>query len=252
MRVDVAAAGDAEQTASCLDCESASIYNEERSGIEIAEAALGVPRRVGQLPFYSGNKILSMAEYQWRLTRYVGEHLGLHVGSSVPRHFLIPSDTETFLEEEDREYLKAKGVFTLPQNDTCAALLRVYLSHVHPVYPVIEVEQLWDCYHNGRLGQYNLLLLWSIFSVAVNVKRLSRTHPSLTDQKSVVYLVSGFRTRGVQVSTAYEGRHVLSSKGTQPPRPVIHFCLYLSFSVDITSNPIACGHQLVHVQQWWR
>ncbi|KID81463.1 Transcription factor, fungi [Metarhizium guizhouense ARSEF 977] len=150
MRVDVAAADDAEQTASCLDCESASIYNEERSGIEIAEAALGVPRRVGQLPFYSG------------------EQLGLHVGSSVPRHFLIPSGTETFLEKEDREYLKAKGVLTLPQNDTCAALLRVYLSHVHPVYPVIEVEQLWDCYHNGRLGQYNLLLLWSIFSVAVN------------------------------------------------------------------------------------
>lgn len=166
---------------------------------------------------------------QPRLTRYVGEQLGLHVGSSVPRHFLIPSGTETFLEEEDREYLKAKGVFTLPQNDTCAALLRVYLSHVHPVYPVIEVEQLWDCYHNGRLGQYNLLLLWSIFSVAVNVKRLSRTHPSLTDQKSVVYLVSGFRTRGVQVSTAYEGRHVLSSKGTQPPRPVIHFASIFCF-----------------------
>lgn len=35
--------------------------------------------------------------------------------------------------------------------------------------PVIEVDILLDQYRAGKLQDYNLLLLWSIFFVAVNV-----------------------------------------------------------------------------------
>jgi hypothetical protein len=38
--------------------------------------------------------------------------------------------------------------------------------------PVIEVDDILDYQHNGRLHEYNILLLWSIFFAAVNVSSL--------------------------------------------------------------------------------
>lgn len=36
---------------------SSGLQNEERSGMEIAAAALGKPERVGQVPYYTGNQV---------------------------------------------------------------------------------------------------------------------------------------------------------------------------------------------------
>lgn len=36
---------------------SSGLQNEERSGMEIASAALGKPERVGQVPYYTGNQV---------------------------------------------------------------------------------------------------------------------------------------------------------------------------------------------------
>ena len=38
---------------------SSGLQNEERSGMEIASAALGKPERVGQVPYYTGTQFLS-------------------------------------------------------------------------------------------------------------------------------------------------------------------------------------------------
>lgn len=45
--------------------------------------------------------------------------------------------------------------------------------------PVIEVDHILEYQRNGRLHEYNILLLWSIFSAAVNVNALWR--PSAHD-----------------------------------------------------------------------
>lgn len=73
------------------------------------------------------------------------------------------------MPDEDTSYLRMKGVFTLPGNDACGSLLRAYFYHVHPIMPVIEADLILAYHHAGRLHDYNVLLLWSIFFVAANV-----------------------------------------------------------------------------------
>lgn len=92
-------------------------------------------------------------------------------GTALPRHLLIPSRAKISLPEEDRNFLLAKGVFSLPGNNACASLLRAYMSHVHPIMPIIEIDQILNHYHDGRLNEYNILLLWSVFFAGVNVRR---------------------------------------------------------------------------------
>ncbi|EHK21555.1 uncharacterized protein TRIVIDRAFT_192042 [Trichoderma virens Gv29-8] len=137
--------------------DEGDIENEERRGFEIATAALGQSRRNGQVPFYSGGQ--------------TGPTYALDICSpekSLPRHFLIPSHSCSTLSDADRSYLQAKGVLTLPSAKSCESLLRAYLHHVHPIMPVIEVDRILEYQHNGRLHEYNTLLLWSIFLAAVN------------------------------------------------------------------------------------
>ncbi|KNG81942.1 C6 transcription factor [Aspergillus nomiae NRRL 13137] len=136
--------------------EAHDIEDEERNGDEIAAAALGQPRRVGEVPFYTGDRTGPVST----LDICSPDH-------SLPRHCLIPSNNQTTLTEDDRDYLQKKGVFTLPKPDTCESLLRAYFYHVHPIMPVIEVGSILN-YHPGRLGDCNTLLLWSVFFVAVN------------------------------------------------------------------------------------
>ncbi|UKZ91375.1 uncharacterized protein TrAFT101_006356 [Trichoderma asperellum] len=133
------------------------IENEERSGFEIATAALGQSQRNGEVPFYAGGT--------------TGPTSALDICSpekSLSRHFLIPSRARSPLSDVDRSYLQAKGVLTLPKAESCDSLLRAYLHHVHPIMPVIEVDHILEYQHSGRLHEYNILLLWSIFSAAVN------------------------------------------------------------------------------------
>lgn len=84
------------------------------------------------------------------------------------RHILI-SEAPISLSDEDREYLRYKGVFTLPQKSTCNELLRAYFHHVHPIMPVIDASVLLKLHQTGKASEWNLLLLWSMFFVAANV-----------------------------------------------------------------------------------
>ncbi|PYI13899.1 hypothetical protein BO99DRAFT_426758 [Aspergillus violaceofuscus CBS 115571] len=137
--------------------ERYSIQDEERNGLEIAEAALGNPEQAGQVPFYTGDK-----------TGITSTLTLLAPEGTLPRHFLIPSRATTSLSEEDRNYLASKGVFNLPSSEACHCLLQAYFRHVHTIMPIIEADQILHFFHAGRLHEFNLLLVWSVFFVAVN------------------------------------------------------------------------------------
>ncbi|KAE8337115.1 hypothetical protein BDV24DRAFT_140595 [Aspergillus arachidicola] len=157
-----------------------NIEEAERNGIEIAAAVLGQPQRVGEVPFYTGGQ--------------TGPTYALGLCSpekSLPTHFLIPSHTQPPFSEADRHYLEAKGVLSLPGKESCEALLRAYLHHVHPIMPVIEVDNILNYQHNGRLHEYNILLLWSVFFAAVNFVPQN------------VFIQEGFKSRREMKATLY-------------------------------------------------
>jgi hypothetical protein len=73
------------------------------------------------------------------------------------------------LDPADMEYLRAKGVYSLPPPDVCDELLRAYFHHIHPILPIIEADRVLNAYVGGGLQKLNLLLMWSMFSVSANV-----------------------------------------------------------------------------------
>ncbi|KAL4984345.1 fungal-specific transcription factor domain-containing protein [Aspergillus falconensis] len=137
------------------------IQDEERNGLEIAAAALGDPERAGRVPFYTGDK-----------TGITSTLSLLSSGESLPQHLFIPSRNSKSLSEEDRNYLASKGVFDLPSSDACQCLLQAYFRHVHTIMPIIEADQILHYFQTGRLQEYNLILVWSVFFVAVNVSHV--------------------------------------------------------------------------------
>ncbi|OKL62038.1 hypothetical protein UA08_02938 [Talaromyces atroroseus] len=133
------------------------VLEEERNALELADAALGQPQRVGRVPFYTGHDL--------------GPTSALNIcvpDKSLSRHLLIPPGTSTILSDEDREYLQKKGVYKIPENEVCNSLLRAYFTHVHPIIPVIEPDVILNHHTAGRLREFNLLLLWCIFFVGAN------------------------------------------------------------------------------------
>ncbi|KAL4786961.1 fungal-specific transcription factor domain-containing protein [Aspergillus varians] len=134
--------------------EQYNIQDEERNALEIAEAALGNPERAGQVPFYTGDQT------------GITSTLSLSSGESLARHFLIPSRVPRALSEDDKNYLASKGVFNLPSVEACECLLQAYFSHAHTIVPIIEADKILRFFQAGRLREYNLLLVWSVFFVA--------------------------------------------------------------------------------------
>lgn len=167
---------------------SCGIQDEERNRIKIAASALGQPEGASQAYFYAG-------KFSYTLTRVMyiqhsiqyglmlfffsltkGDQTGLtstldlcSAGHRLPQHFLIPTHMPASLADEDRLYLGNKGVFTLPGKEACESLIRAYFRHVHPIMPIVEAGQLLYALQSGRLQDYNILLIWSVFFVAVNV-----------------------------------------------------------------------------------
>lgn len=86
----------------------------------------------------------------------------------VRRHVLLPSHPSS-LPDEDIEYLKRKGAFSVPRSETCKSLLRAYFHHIHPLMPVVDAASIMPLLADGQATKFNLLLLWSIFFSAVTV-----------------------------------------------------------------------------------
>ncbi|KAI0903083.1 fungal-specific transcription factor domain-containing protein [Ustulina deusta] len=109
-------------------------------------------------------------------TFYVGDQQGIGyildiVGDSsvVPQHYGLPYMVATHdLTPQDVAYLRSKGVFSVPSEPVCQALLKAYFYHIHPILPVVDAAEVLTSFRNGGASAVNLLLLWSMFSVAAN------------------------------------------------------------------------------------
>ncbi|RYP00603.1 hypothetical protein DL765_010903 [Monosporascus sp. GIB2] len=87
----------------------------------------------------------------------ISQHYGLPY--MVARHHLTPQDVA---------YIRSKGVFSVPSEPVCEALLTAYFYHIHPILPVVDAAAVLTSFRNGGASAVNLLLLWSMFSVAAN------------------------------------------------------------------------------------
>lgn len=72
---------------------------------------------------------------------------------------------------QDVAYVRSKGVFSVPSEPVCEALLKAYFHHIHPILPVVDAVAVLTTFRNGGASAINLLLLWSMFSVAASVSR---------------------------------------------------------------------------------
>ncbi|KAJ5168039.1 uncharacterized protein N7482_003633 [Penicillium canariense] len=128
----------------------------ERTGVEISSTVLGQDNRNGQVPFYIGEapgftSILDVCS---------------RPDQTMLKHILLSPDTSPSLSAQDREYLQHKGVFTMPQKNTCSELLRAYFHHIHPIMPIVDVKVLLKVNSGIQMSEWNLLLLWSMFFAA--------------------------------------------------------------------------------------
>lgn len=152
--------------------------DDQRIGAEISSAALGQSNQAARAPFYTGMRSAMLGvspEMALTVIIKTGEAPGFtsvldacSPSQPVARHILI-SEASISLSAQDREYLQYKGVFTLPQKSTCNELLRAYFHHVHPMMPIVDATVLLKFHETGKASEWNLLLLWSMFFVAVNV-----------------------------------------------------------------------------------
>ena len=87
----------------------------------------------------------------------------------MPRHILLSPNIPASLSTQDREFLQHKGVFTMPQKNTFTELLRAYFHHIHPIMPIVDVKVFFNSNQGTQTGEWNSLLLWSMFFAAANV-----------------------------------------------------------------------------------
>jgi hypothetical protein len=130
----------------------------------------------------------------------------------LPKHFLIPLH-RTSLSEENKEFLRRKGVYTLPGRIACESLIEAYLLNVHPILPVIEADLLLSHHQTGQLERYNILLLWSLFFVAVNVGHQVSGSPFANLTSFTVYPSSHMRARRLHIEEGNEICDVFPSQG---------------------------------------
>ncbi|KAG8161013.1 hypothetical protein KVR01_009277 [Diaporthe batatas] len=109
-------------------------------------------------------------------TFYTGDQQGIGyildiVGepSVASKHYGLPymAGTDQMMPQ-DVAYVRSKGVFSLPSDQVCEALLKAYFHHVHPILPVVDAVAVLTTFRSGGPSAINLLLLWSMFSVAAS------------------------------------------------------------------------------------
>ena len=91
-------------------------------------------------------------------------------GPSQKSRYLVPRVSTKNQRPEDLAYLQMKGCFSLPSQRVCEQLVRCYFQHVHPSLPIIKAAHFIDDFVNCRYQNTNLLVLWSMFLAATNVR----------------------------------------------------------------------------------
>ena len=78
--------------------------------------------------------------------KYTGKRTGIVgfvadlVGDGNPgsAHYLVPHTARRTLSTEELQYLRYKGVFSVPPKGACDILVRLYFLHVHPLLPILD------------------------------------------------------------------------------------------------------------------
>ena len=86
------------------------------------------------------------------------------------------------MSTEDMSYLEAKGCFSLPSEEVCEQLIQCYFHYVHPLLPLVDIEAFFQDYLGTSGRTPKLLLLWSMFSVAISVSCRERWLKTETDE----------------------------------------------------------------------
>ncbi|KAF5020290.1 hypothetical protein F66182_7666 [Fusarium sp. NRRL 66182] len=133
-------------------------FDEEQSGIEISCAARGQSTTDHDVPFYTGE--------QPGVTAVVDLYSGAQ--RSAPRHLLLRPSPPTSMLQCEKDYLRSKGVFNLPRESSRKELLIAYFHNMHPILPVLNAGVLKNMQEPLNMSLPDLLLFWSMASVAIN------------------------------------------------------------------------------------
>ncbi|KAL7911593.1 fungal-specific transcription factor domain-containing protein [Trichoderma velutinum] len=135
-----------------------SAADEEQLGVEMVEVALGHPRRECQVPYYIGEQTGGPTSTMHICTT---DHL-------IPKHLLMPAAKQTILTEDEKTFLRCKGVYSFLSETASDSLIRAYFHNVHPIMPILEADKLLEYHRSKRLQEYNLILLWGLYTIASN------------------------------------------------------------------------------------
>ncbi|KAG9250819.1 putative Zn(II)2Cys6 transcription factor [Emericellopsis atlantica] len=81
-------------------------------------------------------------------------------------HLFVHTARTRSLPQDDLHYLRGKGVFQLPDAQTCDALIRAYFHHVHPFFPVVDPKPFLEICSAAGKDSLSIHLLWSMFLAA--------------------------------------------------------------------------------------
>lgn len=128
----------------------------------------------------------------------------------LPRHLLLPEAKQIALTEAEKAFLRSKGVYSFLSDTTMDCMIRAYFHHVHPIMPVLEADTLLGHYRSKRMHEYNLILLWSMCSIACNVSTLilSQSFNMAAEYESQympaeIYEAEGFTSRKAMKAEMY-------------------------------------------------
>ncbi|PON27027.1 hypothetical protein TGAM01_v203976 [Trichoderma gamsii] len=177
--------------ASAVSSEQSISADEERIGVEMVEVALGYPRRTGQIPYYVGEQTGGPTSIMHICTT---DH-------AIPRHLLLPEAKQIVLTDDERAFLRSKGVYSFLSDTTMECMIRAYFHHVHPIMPVLEADTLLEHYRSKRMHEYNLILLWSMCSIASNY------------MPAEIYEAEGFTSRKTMKAEMYSRAACIYNNG---------------------------------------
>lgn len=143
-----------------------------------------------------------------------------HIGESASMTVIEQDVHPPHLEAHDITYLKAKGAFEYPKNDTMDIFMSAYIERFHPLYSIVKKAELYRAYRERKLP-------W-IFLHAVCFIGATFCDTSLIHQ-------SGFKSRIEARCLYYEKAKVLFTIGYEKDKIILlEVAIMLSF----------CGPQL--------
>ena len=107
--------------------------------------------------------------------------------------------------------LRTNGTFSLPEESVCKDLVRSYFHHFHCTFPIVDANLFLKAYILGGPGKINLLLLWSMFSVAANVSRKRATAKRLLIGQSSSQMTP-FMFPAMDLDKTSDGRRINEQK----------------------------------------